>query len=344
MNAANHPRIGLRWQLLLLLGFALLCWHPQAHAGSCSASTPNVSFGAVNFSTTVPPQSQQITVSCSGYFLSLLNNVRVCVMIGTGVNPTSSNISSRAMGLNGGTSSTLPYGLYSDGGYSQNWGYTGTSVVSLDFPLSLVTGQGSSYVLLYPKLPAVPATVPAGTYMQSFGGDQTAIAYQIYLAILSPPACGSGGFTSGTLSFQVTAVVGDYCQLSLPVSTMNFGGSVGILSSSLPATTSIGVQCTSGANGPNGTGYTISLDRGSTSGSSLSDRRLAGSGGAVVHYQLYTDAARSTVWGDGTASTATAGGIGSGTIQTYTVYGQVPAQTTPAPGTYTDTVTVTVAY
>ncbi|WP_163468383.1 spore coat protein U domain-containing protein, partial [Klebsiella michiganensis] len=28
----------------------------------------------------------------------------------------------------------------------------------------------------------------------------------------------------------------------------------------------------------------------------------------------------------------------------YTVYGRVPVQTTPAPGTYTDTITVTVTY
>ncbi|MCE3520182.1 spore coat protein U domain-containing protein, partial [Escherichia coli] len=35
---------------------------------------------------------------------------------------------------------------------------------------------------------------------------------------------------------------------------------------------------------------------------------------------------------------------GSGAAQPYTVYGRVPVQTTPAPGTYTDTITVTVTY
>ena len=34
---------------------------------------------------------------------------------------------------------------------------------------------------------------------------------------------------------------------------------------------------------------------------------------------------------------------GNGTGQNYTVYGRVPPQTTPAPGTYTDTITVKVA-
>jgi spore coat protein U-like protein len=37
-------------------------------------------------------------------------------------------------------------------------------------------------------------------------------------------------------------------------------------------------------------------------------------------------------------------GTGNGAGQTITIFGRVPAQTTPAPGTYTDTVTVTVTY
>jgi spore coat protein U-like protein len=37
-------------------------------------------------------------------------------------------------------------------------------------------------------------------------------------------------------------------------------------------------------------------------------------------------------------------GTGIGSSQNYTVYGRVQAQTTPAPGTYTDTITVTVTY
>jgi len=45
-----------------------------------------------------------------------------------------------------------------------------------------------------------------------------------------------------------------------------------------------------------------------------------------------------------TVSTDTVAATGNGASQSYTVYGRVPAQTTPAPGTYTDTVTVTVTY
>jgi spore coat protein U-like protein len=49
------------------------------------------------------------------------------------------------------------------------------------------------------------------------------------------------------------------------------------------------------------------------------------------------------VWGN-TVGTDTVAATGSGAAQSYTVYGRITAQTTPAPGTYTDTITVTVTY
>jgi spore coat protein U-like protein len=67
-------------------------------------------------------------------------------------------------------------------------------------------------------------------------------------------------------------------------------------------------------------------------------------GGASVGYQLYLDAAHGSAWGDGTSGTATATGTGTGAQQVFTVYGQVPAQTTPAPGSYSDTITATISF
>ena len=50
------------------------------------------------------------------------------------------------------------------------------------------------------------------------------------------------------------------------------------------------------------------------------------------------------MWGDGTAGCVQAGD-GTGAAQALTVYGKVDAQaSTPAAGTYTDTITVTVTY
>ena len=41
---------------------------------------------------------------------------------------------------------------------------------------------------------------------------------------------------------------------------------------------------------------------------------------------------------------AIVGATGSGVSQSFTVYGRVPAQSTPAAGSYTDTIKVTVTY
>jgi spore coat protein U-like protein len=66
-------------------------------------------------------------------------------------------------------------------------------------------------------------------------------------------------------------------------------------------------------------------------------------GGNAVTYSLYFDSGRTTVWGN-TIGTDTVAATGSGSSQSYTVYGRVPAQSTPGPAAYADTITVTVTY
>ena len=65
--------------------------------------------------------------------------------------------------------------------------------------------------------------------------------------------------------------------------------------------------------------------------------------GATVSYNLYRDAARTQEWGT-TVGTNTGTGAGNGQIQTIPVYGRVAPQATPAPGVYTDTITITVTF
>jgi spore coat protein U-like protein len=66
-------------------------------------------------------------------------------------------------------------------------------------------------------------------------------------------------------------------------------------------------------------------------------------GANTITYSLYQDAGRTTVWGN-TIGTNTVAGTGNGASQSYTVYGRVPPQTTPAAALYGDTITVTVTY
>jgi spore coat protein U-like protein len=64
---------------------------------------------------------------------------------------------------------------------------------------------------------------------------------------------------------------------------------------------------------------------------------------ALINYSLFRDAPMTLNWGQ-TIGTDTVPGTGNGSAQPYQVYGQIPTQTTPAPDTYNDTITVTVTY
>jgi len=78
---------------------------------------------------------------------------------------------------------------------------------------------------------------------------------------------------------------------------------------------------------------------------SYRERTMYGPRGAVLRYNLYVDAARRRVWGDGeTGGTARIAGKSDGRkAATYTVYGRIPGGQTVRPGGYRDTVKVTVS-
>lgn len=109
------------------------------------------------------------------------------------------------------------------------------------------------------------------------------------------------------------------------------------LSSATTATGSLGVTCT------NTTPYNVGLDKGGGSAATITVRKMTGPASAIINYGLYQNAALTTNFGN-TVNTDTVAGTGNGTTQTITVYGQVPAQASPAPGSYADVVNVTVTF
>ena len=145
---------------------------------------------------------------------------------------------------------------------------------------------------------------------------------------------GPSSATTTTTTFTATITLAATCLIN-SASALNFG-SAGVLTANVDQTSTIAVQCT------NTTPYNIGLDAGTGTGATVAVRKLS-TGSATVNYTLYSDSGRTTIWGN-TVSTDTVAATGNGASQSYTVYGRVPAQTTPAPGTYTDTVTVTVTY
>lgn len=135
-----------------------------------------------------------------------------------------------------------------------------------------------------------------------------------------------------TSNFTVTATVNANC--TILTNNLDFGNYLG---AQIDASTTMTINCT------NGTPYTVALNIGTGSGATYASRVLT-SGASTMNYNLFTDIARTTVWGDGTSSSQLNNGTGSGTNQTLTVYGRLPGSQTPTSGTYTDTVTATVTY
>jgi len=69
-----------------------------------------------------------------------------------------------------------------------------------------------------------------------------------------------------------------------------------------------------------------------------SDRKLR-NGASSLPYQLYTDAARSQRWGDGTGGSSAAMAPGNAML---TVYARIPPTPSPPAGSFSDAVEVTV--
>jgi spore coat protein U-like protein len=139
--------------------------------------------------------------------------------------------------------------------------------------------------------------------------------------------------TTATGSFNVQVVITATCAIA-SASALNFG-TQGVLSANTDQTSTISVTCT------NTTPYNIGLDKG-LNGSSVTTRQMK-AGSAVINYSLFSDLGRTTNWVD-TVGTDTAAATGNGSAQAFTVYGRILPQTSPAPGTYTDTITITVTY
>jgi spore coat protein U-like protein len=98
------------------------------------------------------------------------------------------------------------------------------------------------------------------------------------------------------------------------------------------------------------TGYKLSLGPGNYGGGNrISPRYLPNTSqvGDPMQFNVYTDAAYSSIWSDGvTAGPAFTGTIPTGISQRdHTAYGRIPAgQTTLKAGQYADTLTVTLSF
>ena len=160
--------------------------------------------------------------------------------------------------------------------------------------------------------------------------------WRLLAAAASSLAFSGAALADATANLTDNASVAASCQVS--ATTLAFGPLNPLIDND--QTTSIQWQCTKGF------GTVIKLGGGGSS--NIAARSMGGP--AALPYQLYTDAGRSTVFGDGTTgNTVPVTGTGyyvgppPGAITVYGRVAQANAAVAPV-GSYTDTVQITIVF
>lgn len=307
------------WLALLLAAL----WAPAATAAlSCSVSYGSgLALGSYSpFAGSNTDASQTLSYTCTRGVLDG-STFNLCLSLSPVSDPRT---------LSAGAD-TLNAQIYRDAARSQVWGSRsvaspGAAIgINGSFPLLTYLVNGS--VTVYGRVPAGQTSAVPGSYSTSYTAE-TASRFLNY-------ADCSGAFSStSTSSYALSATVAAQCDPSFAVDNMDFGAQ-GLLTDSFDAIAIVRPRCT------NTTPYQIGLDNGLYA--SGTTRRMRSPAGSYVTYELYRDSSRSLRWGN-VQNVDTVSGTGSAAVQNVTIYGRVPVQLTPAAGTYTDTVTVTISY
>jgi spore coat protein U-like protein len=150
------------------------------------------------------------------------------------------------------------------------------------------------------------------------------LAIQLFLALLVLVACESAHAQS--------------CTVVAP--SLAFGAYNPMATSPTNSTSSLTVRCQSNADAS--ISYQMLLETGGSG--TFSPRKMSN-----LAYQLYSNASRTIIWGDGTAGTSAVSDsyhleANAPVTRTYTIYGQIPALQRVSPNSYSDTVTIIVMY
>jgi spore coat protein U-like protein len=136
------------------------------------------------------------------------------------------------------------------------------------------------------------------------------------------------------------------CSCGLTTTNVAFGSYNPLAFGNTDTTGSVRVQC----GGVAGLLIPFNIAISAGGGGSYAGRRMS-SGGNHLSYNLYTDASYTSIWGDGSgASQIVSAGVtldvaGLSPAQIFWVYGRIPGrQLTAVPGSYADTINVTLTY
>ncbi len=300
-----------------------------AHAQVCSGTSTALDFGTIGATPTARRDTtSSMSVTCTG---TVGQTVRACVGIPPGAG-TSSTLANRRM--NSGAN-IVQFQIYKDVARTQIWGLVGNpqTPLTLDIPITSPSGN-TDMATAYGRIFSGQVK-PAGNYVSNFSLANRVEVRPAYVVSPTNPDCSTYAGAATGWAFQALVTLGAVCTVT--ASDIGFGTVIS-LASQIDATGTVQSTCTTG------TVYTIAMDGGTTTGN-IPDRRMAksGPGPDFVGYQLYRDAAHTQIWGDGVVGSVEAG-TGTGSTQSVTVYGRVPAQSTPEPDLYADTIGVTMTY
>lgn len=268
--------------------------------------------------------------SCQKTAGDLLQSVTLCFNLGASA--TSGQIATRQMLSISNAAATLNYQLYKDATNTQPWGdqsSAGGSPIIINHTGILNILPISGNITLYARLPAAQLTQP-GRYQDSYSAASAYMTFNTGL-LSAPNVCGSS--VGASFAFMVLANEINQCNVSAN-SDINFGA-VNAVDTNITAKNSINVACS------NGTPFTIGLSpaNGSSTGAGV---MRATTSSDLVNYQLRaTPGMSGTVWGNSANNSQS--GIGRGITVNYPIYATLPSANY-APGNYSDTVTISVAY
>lgn len=304
------PLILLRFVIPLLV--ALACgWNArdaqaQVSGLSCSFTMSDVDFGSVDVLPGAAIASNGVlSVRCPTVGTVVGSTLYACIAF-----PTPRRISQG--------SAVLGYDFYGPSPSTAIW----SSTTPVQLPISMLASGGSQTVSISAALLSNQSTAPPGLY----GATVTAtITYGML-------GCSSGAVYTSTVTFSVRANVLKTC--SVTAANISFGPTSS-LAGAMDAQGQVATLCSFGL------GYQLGLDGGGAAATDPTQRQMR-SGSFSITYGLYRNAALSLPWGAVTSTSVA--GTGSAVLQTVPVYAHIPSQPTPPPGTYSDTVVVTVQY
>lgn len=154
-------------------------------------------------------------------------------------------------------------------------------------------------------------------------------------AAIAAPTTADAATATANLNVSATVVVN--CTISTAALAFGNYDPVDVnAAANLDGTGTVTVACTKGA--------TAQIGLGLGSNASGTTRRMTDGSGNYLTYEVYHEAARTTVWGDAGAGLLSTGAAPSKAARNFTVYGRVSSNQDQPAGAYTDTVVATVNF